>query len=196
MVDSIVQCFCNANINWLTEPSTCDRNVPYICTWCSCIRNKSDADLDCCGGVINVILICLHHPSKRCCEDADCNAGKHFYGQKFKYGLHCQAIHNADGQVLYPGSTTDWLALEGRTLDRKLKSLLAPGLHLVCDKAYLNVHHMTRRMTKPFQRCLYLLSFSNMGHRSFAMIAMIAITAMTVMTVMTAITALTFMVRK
>ena len=106
--------------------------------------NKSGAHFDCCVGAIDGILIWIHKPSKTCCNDASCDAGKFFCGRKLKYGLNCQAICDADGRfldfsILFPGSTADCLAFEGMTLHQKLQDgLLAPGLCLFGNNAYLN----------------------------------------------------------
>ena len=109
---------------------------------------KSEANFDCCIGAIDGILIWIHRPSKKCCREANCDAGKFFCGRKLKYGLNCQAICDADGRfldfsIIFPGSTADCLAFEGMTLHRRLQEgLLAPGLTLFGDNAYLNSSYM------------------------------------------------------
>lgn len=111
-------------------------------------KNKSSAGFDCCVGAIDGILIWIHRPSKLCCIEASCDAGKFFCGRKVKYGLNCQAICDSDGRfldfsILYPGSTADCLAFEGMAAYRRLEDgLLAPGLCLFGDNAYLNTTYM------------------------------------------------------
>jgi hypothetical protein len=93
----------------------------------------SAADLRCCAGAIDGILLWIHKPSLKDCLEAGCNAGKFFCGQKHKFGLNCQAVGDARGKIhdlsiLYPGSTSNILAFEGTSLFHKLESgLLAPG---------------------------------------------------------------------
>jgi hypothetical protein len=62
--------------------------------------------------------------------------------------MNCQAICDVrsrflDLSIMYPGSTSDCLAFEGMTLFPKLEnSVLAPGLCLFGDNAYINCHFM------------------------------------------------------
>ena len=69
-------------------------------------------------------------------------------GRKKKFGLNCQAVCDVRGRILdisiiYPGSTSDCLAFEGMSLFRDLEGgLLAPGLCLFGDNAYLNSSYM------------------------------------------------------
>jgi hypothetical protein len=84
----------------------------------------------------------------RDCLDAGCSSGKFFCGQKKKFGLNCQAVRDVRGKILdlsilYPGSTSDILAFEGSSLFQKLENgLLAPGLCLFGNNAYLNTPYM------------------------------------------------------
>ena len=49
-----------------------------------------------------------------------------------------------DTSIVYPGSTSDYLAFEGMSLFQKLENgILAPGLCLFGDNAYLNTSYMT-----------------------------------------------------
>lgn len=111
-------------------------------------RRKSDADFDCCAGAIDGILIWIHRPSKACCVDTACDAGKFFCGRKMKFGLNCQAVCDAEGKFLdisiqYPGSSADCLAFEGMALYKRLEEgVLAPGFCLFGDNAYLNCPYM------------------------------------------------------
>lgn len=111
-------------------------------------KDKSGAGFNCCAGAIDGILIWMHKPRWKCCEEASCDAGKFFCGRKHKFGLNCQAVCDSRGRfldisILFPASTADCLAFEGMTLHRRLKDgLLAPGLCLFGDNAYLNTPFM------------------------------------------------------
>jgi DDE superfamily endonuclease len=108
----------------------------------------SAADFQCCAGAIDGLLIWIHKPTKKDCIDAGCSLGKFFCGRKKKFGLNCQAVSDVRGRILdisilYPGSTSDCLAFEGMSLFQKLEDgLLAPGLCLFGDNAYLNTNYM------------------------------------------------------
>jgi hypothetical protein len=110
--------------------------------------NVSAAGFQCCAGAIDGILIWIHKPSPKECEVAGCGAGKFLCGRKKKFGLNCQAVCDAWGRILdisilYPGSTSDVLAFEGMSLFHKLEDgILAPGLCLFGDNAYLNTPYM------------------------------------------------------
>lgn len=108
----------------------------------------SAASFDCCAGAIDGILIWIHKPSKKDCIEAGCSSGKFFCGRKKKFGLNCQAVCDVRGRILdmsilYPGSTSDCLAFEGMSLFQKLEEgMLAPGLCLFGNNAYLNTQYM------------------------------------------------------
>lgn len=110
--------------------------------------NVSKADFTCCAGAIDGILIWTHKPSLSDCQNAGCSVGKFMCGRKKKYGLNCQAVSDVRGRILdisivYPGSTSDCLAFEGMSLfDRLEQGILAPGLCLFGDNAYLNTPYM------------------------------------------------------
>ena len=111
-------------------------------------RQVSTAYFGCCAGAIDGILIWIHKPSMRDCLDAGCSSGKIFCGRKKKFDLNCQAVCDVRGKILdlsilYPGSTSDILAFEGKSLFQKLENgLLAPGLCLFGNNAYLNTPYM------------------------------------------------------
>jgi hypothetical protein len=108
----------------------------------------SRAGFKCCAGAIDGILIWIHKPSPKDCMDNGCDEGKFYCGRKKKYGLNCQAVCDVKGQILdisilYPGSTSDCLAFEGMSLFQKLEEgLLAPGLCIFGNNAYLNTPYM------------------------------------------------------
>ena len=107
-------------------------------------RMKSGAGFDCCAGAIDGILVWIHKPTDADCANAGCSPGKFFCGRKHKFGLNCQAVCDSRGKfldmsIIYPGSTSDCLAFEGMSLFSRLENgLLAPGLCLFGDNAYLN----------------------------------------------------------
>jgi hypothetical protein len=107
-------------------------------------RNKSGACFECCAGAVDGILVWIHKPTEADCAKAGCSSGKFFCGRKHKFGLNCQAVCDSRGKflevsIVYPGSTSDCLAFEGMSLFSQLEGgLLAPGLCLFGDNAYLN----------------------------------------------------------
>jgi hypothetical protein len=108
----------------------------------------SAANFGCCAGAIDGILIWIHQPSPADCIEAGCDTRKFFCARKHKFGLNCQAVSDARGKILdlyilYPGSTSDILAFEGMSLFHKLENgLLAPGLCVFGDNAYINTPYM------------------------------------------------------
>ncbi|KAI2501607.1 DDE superfamily endonuclease [Fragilaria crotonensis] len=108
----------------------------------------SSAGFDCCAGAVDGILIWTHKPSPKDCMDAGCGPVKFHCGRKKKYGLNCQAVCDVRGRILdisiiYPGSSSDCLSFEGMSLFHKLEEgILAPGLCLFGDNAYLSTPYM------------------------------------------------------
>jgi DDE superfamily endonuclease len=111
-------------------------------------RKVSAANFNCCAGAIDGILIWIHKPSPDDCKSSGCDSGKFFCGRKKKFGLNCQAVSDVNGRILdiainYPGSTSDCPAFEAMSLYEKLENnILAPGLCLFGDNAYLNTPYM------------------------------------------------------
>ena len=111
-------------------------------------QNVSSAGIDCCAGAVDGILIWTHKPSPKDCMEAGCGPVKFLCGRKKKFGLNCQAVCDVRGRILdisimYPGSSSDILAFEGMSLFHKLEEgILAPGLCLFGDNAYLNTPYM------------------------------------------------------
>jgi hypothetical protein len=116
-------------------------------------HEKSGAGFACCAGAIDGILIWIHKPMIKCCEEAGCADGKFYCGRKGKFGLNCQAVCDLRGRfldmsILYPGSTSDCLAFEGMALYHRLENgLLEKGLCLFGDNAYLNSGYMATPYT-------------------------------------------------
>jgi DDE superfamily endonuclease len=107
--------------------------------------NVSAAGFQCCAGAIDGILIWIHKPSPKECDNSGCSAGKFHCTRKKKYGLNCQAVCDVRGRILdisilYPGSTSDVLAFEGMSLFHRLEDgILAPGLCLFGDNKLMIV---------------------------------------------------------
>ena len=111
--------------------------------------NASSAGFDSCAGAIDGILIWTQKPSEK--DAAKCGLGrkKFLCGRKNKFGLNCQAVSDCRGKfldisILYGGSSSDCLAFEASTLYNRLEydHILAPGLSLFGDNAYLNATYM------------------------------------------------------
>jgi hypothetical protein len=60
----------------------------------------SSANIGCCAGVIDGMLIWIHKPSLRDCTKSVCSSGKVFCGQKKKFGLNCHAVCDVHGRIL------------------------------------------------------------------------------------------------
>ena len=112
------------------------------------LQEKLDADFDCCVGAVDGILIWIQQPSDADANVSECGTKKFWCGRKHKFGLNCQAICDAKGKfldisVLFPASTSDVLAFESSTIYSALMGgLLAPGLCLFGDNAYINTSFM------------------------------------------------------
>ena len=108
----------------------------------------SAAGFQCCAGAIDGILIWIHRPSNNEYALSGCDPGKFLCGRKHKFGLNCQAVCDARSRILdmavqFPGSMSDILAFKGMALfDRLEEGLLAPGLCLFGDNAYINTPYM------------------------------------------------------
>jgi hypothetical protein len=112
-------------------------------------RQVSSANFESCAGAIDGILIWMHKPSVNECIISGCGSGKFLCERKKKFGLNCQAVSDVRDRILrisivYPGSTSYCLAFEGMSLFQKLEQdgILAPGLCLFGDNAYLNTPYM------------------------------------------------------
>jgi hypothetical protein len=108
----------------------------------------SEVGFDKCAGCIDGILIWTHKPTKKDAAETGVGEGKFFCGRKHKFGLNCQVVSDRRGRILdisiiYGGSSSDVIAFEGSDLYKRLESgLLAPGLCLFGDNAYLNSPYM------------------------------------------------------
>jgi hypothetical protein len=128
----------------ITYPSDVEKQKKIARGFCDASRVK----FDCCAGAIDSILIWMHKPSLKEAEAASVGQKKFLCGQKGKFGLNCQAVCDVRGQILdisitYGGSSSDCLAVEASDLHKKLEDgLLADGLVLFGDNAYLNTKYM------------------------------------------------------
>jgi hypothetical protein len=120
----------------------------------SVFHSASSAGFSSCAGAIDGILIWIQKPSEK--DAARCGVGrkKFFCGRKNKFGLNCQAVSDCCGKfmdisILYGGSSSDCLTFEGSNLWNRLEydSLLAPGLSLFSDNAYLNAPYLATPYT-------------------------------------------------
>ena len=111
-------------------------------------KARSDAAFDCCAGAIDGILIWIHKPTRSECKEVKVDEGKFFCGREHKFGLNCQAVCDAerrflDVSITLPASSADCLAFENSDLFTRLQEgLLAPGLCLFGDNAYINTPYM------------------------------------------------------
>lgn len=117
-------------------------------------NGASGVDFDNCAGAIDGILIWIHKPSESDAATSGCGRKKFLCARKHKFGLNCQAVSDCRGRILdisikYGGSAADCIAFEASDLYTRLeRGLLAPGLVLFGDNAYLN----TAFMATPFPR--------------------------------------------
>ena len=111
-------------------------------------RSVSAVDFDNCAGAIDGILIWIHKPSIAQAIESEVGQAKYYCGRKSKFGLNCQAVADVRGRILdlsinYGGASSDLLAFEASSLYHRLeRGLLAPGLNLYGDNAYLNSSFM------------------------------------------------------
>lgn len=112
-------------------------------------RLRSRAGFDQCAGAIDGLLVWINKPTKKQCEEANTGQMKFYCGRKNKYALNMQAVcdHNSrflDVSIMYGGASSDLIAFEASTLYDKLEhdNLLAPGLCIFGDNAYVNSHFL------------------------------------------------------
>jgi len=108
----------------------------------------SDAEFDCCAGAVDGLLLWIQRPTAAHSKKCRCDAGKFWCGRKHKYGLNLQGVCDHRGRfldisIVFPASCSDCLAFEGSSLFTSLENgLLAEGLCLFGDNAYLNASYM------------------------------------------------------
>jgi hypothetical protein len=112
-------------------------------------QSKSKADIPYCAGAIDGLLIWINKPTIAQCKLSNVGQTKYYCGRKFMYGLNMQAVcdHHTrflDVSSMYGGSSSDLLAFERTDLYKQLhnESILAPGLCLFGDNAYINTSYM------------------------------------------------------
>jgi hypothetical protein len=108
-------------------------------------QSSSRANIDCCVGALDGILIWIERPSAADCLEAGCGPKKFFCGRKHKFGLNMQGVCDADGKFLdvsigHPASTSDFLAFTTSDFHKKIETpgYLSPGLCVFGDSAYVN----------------------------------------------------------
>ena len=109
----------------------------------------SEANFGSCFGCLDGLLIWMHMPSKKECEEVKVGQKKFICGMKHKAGLNLQAICDSkrrflDISILFAASSSDLLAFEASSIRSKLaeEGFLAPGLCLFGDNAYVNTKYM------------------------------------------------------
>lgn len=108
----------------------------------------SSVDFDCCAGAIDGVLIWIHQPTESDADVSGPGRKKFFCARKNKYGINCQAVCDSRGRILdismgYGGLSSDCVAFEASQLWNSLEDgLLAPGLVLFGDNAYLNTKYL------------------------------------------------------
>ena len=111
-------------------------------------QKRSKPGFTCCAGAIDGMLVWIEKPTDEQCEVAKCGKKKFFCGRKHKFGLNLQAVCDAEGRFLdldigHPGATSDFLALSTSDFHSRLENnLLAPGLCIFGDNAYVNRTYM------------------------------------------------------
>jgi hypothetical protein len=122
-------------------------------------KHKSSANIDCCVGTIDSMLLWTSKPSIHDCEDLGFEDGKFYCGRKNKFGLNMMGTCDVNSRFLdldisHPASTSDHLVFVTSSFHHRLstphngRSLLVPGLCLFGDNAYVN----TEFMATPYQR--------------------------------------------
>jgi hypothetical protein len=111
-------------------------------------KHKSRANFNICCGAINGLLIWISQPSIWDCAQFGFQNGRFYCGRKNKFGLNMQAVCDArhrflDVDISHPGATSDHIVFSTSLLFSRLqKKLLAPGLCIFGDNAYVNTEFM------------------------------------------------------
>lgn len=129
---------------FISYPEDHEKQLAIASEFCA----ASGVQFENCAGAIDGILIWIHKPSEADAKRVGIGRKKFFCGRKGKFGLNCQAVADKRGRILdisikYGAATSDCLAFEASDLFNRLESgLLAPGLVLFGDNAYLNSSYM------------------------------------------------------
>jgi hypothetical protein len=111
-------------------------------------KQKSQANFAICCGAIDGLLIWISKPSLFDCTQFGFQDGRFFCGRKNKFGLNMQAVCDAqhrflDVDISHPGATSDHIVFSTSLLHSRLQNkLLAPGLCIFGDNAYVNTEFM------------------------------------------------------
>ena len=89
-------------------------------------KKNLKADIDCCVGCIDGMLIWTHFPSQEDCNLCECGAKKFLCSRKKKFGLNMQAVCDDKGQLLdieiqHPGATSDYLCFMTSQIQKKIQ---------------------------------------------------------------------------
>ena len=117
-------------------------------------KKRSKANIDCCCGAIDGMLVWIEKPSEKECARVGVGSAKFYCGRKKKFGLNLQAVCDHKRRflnisIMFPGSTSDFLAFQASPLRMALEEdgYLAPGLCLFGDNAYVNRKYMATPYT-------------------------------------------------
>ena len=112
-------------------------------------KEKSEAELDWCVGVIDGMLIWTYCPDEAECKKVGVGQKKFLCYRKGKFGLNFQAICDHELRFLdvcirYGGATSDLLAFEASNIKASLEKegFLMDGLCVFGDNAYVNTRYM------------------------------------------------------
>lgn len=145
------------NSVWYTVEATNKKNEWYIeypqqheeqLKIADAFRVKSSVDFGWCAGTIDGIVIWMNRPTLKEAMKVGVDQQKFYCGRKHKFGLNCQAVCDVRGRFLdisitYGAASSDLLAFENSKLYKLLEQgILAPGLCLFGDNAYLNTIYM------------------------------------------------------
>lgn len=125
-------------------PEDHEKQRIIVCEFCA----ASGIGFKNCAGAIDGLLIWILKPSEKEARRADILRRKLFCARKGKFGLNMQAVSDKHGRILdmsidYGGASSDCLAFEASDLYQHLENgLLANGLVLFGDNAYLNTQYM------------------------------------------------------
>ena len=112
-------------------------------------HKKSKADVKCCVGCIDGMLVWMLKPTEAECKRAGVDSGKFFCGRKHKFGVNFQAVCDSKKRflnisILFLASCSDFIAFEASPFRALLEQpgFLARGLCVFGDNAYVNRFYM------------------------------------------------------
>ena len=128
---------------YISYPACHEKQREIAASFCE----ASSVGFNNCAGAIDGILVWTHMPTEK---DAGDDIGRKSFlcARKGKFGLNMQAVSDKRGRILdlsikCGGSSSDCLAFEASNLySRLVRGLLAPGLVLFGNNAYINSSFM------------------------------------------------------